>query len=52
MCSTIRPYLGAHCFGFLQPRHFCKAPISSSHEVFVSSFLLTAAQRFGGPKCA
>ena len=35
MCLTIRPGPVAHCFGFLQIRHFWKAPTFSSYHDFV-----------------
>ena len=52
MCSTIRPRPRARCFSFLQTRHFWKAPTSSFHHNFILAYLLAAALRFGGPKCA
>ena len=52
MCSTIRPCPGAHCFSFLQTRHFWKAPTISSHGNLILTYLLTPGMRFGGSKCA
>ena len=51
MCSTIRPRARAHFFGFLQTRHFCKAPTSSSHHKLISGYLLTPSLRLGGSEC-
>ena len=51
MCSTIRPLLGAHCFGFLQVAHFCKTPTNSLHQTFILGHLLTSSLRFEGAKC-
>ena len=50
MCSTIYPCLGANCTSFLQTKHFCKAPTSSSHRNLTSCFLLTPGLRSGGRK--
>ena len=55
MCLTIRPLLlvlGAHCFTFLQARHFCKAQNGSYHQKFILGYLFRAALRLRGSKCA
>ena len=38
MCSTNSPCPRAHYFSFLQTKHFCKAPISSSHQKFILGY--------------
>ena len=52
MCSPICPCPGAHCTSFLQTKHFCKAPTSSSHKNLILGFLPKAKQRYGGSKWA
>ena len=52
MCWTIRAPPGAHCFGFLQVRHFCKARTVGSHHNFILGHLLKPCLRSRGSKCA
>ena len=52
MCSTIRHLPGAHCFGFLQTRHFWKARTNGSYQNLGLGHLVTPTQRSEGSKCA
>ena len=52
MCSTMHPLLRAHILSFVQVRHFGKAPICRSHQIFILSHLVTPTRISGGHKYA
>ena len=52
VCSTIRPLILPHCFGWFQGNHVWKAPTSTFHQNLFFSGLLQPVSRSKGPKCA